>query len=285
MPTVSTAAAAAVRLLSFSEAQELLHGLETHTNLSRGMSNTALDRLARLMLSRCYRGLLPVDKIPAAALARCHDFCIIVNLGRAGSGDGHFVALVADGDRLRYLDSYALKVTVPELAAYLATCGRKVIPSRRPVQSRQSQTCGLYALLFAAYFDPGRRTPPDFSLRFHRRKLKSNDRLCVHYLRSLLYSNGGNDGERAQRKKKILLDFSPPGPFYFFFCNPSFLSFFPSFPLTLMCKLRWKSSNNKKKSKNEKSVIMYTAFFPPPPLTSACARTCRSSSRPAPRCA
>ncbi len=194
MSPVSAAAAATARLLSLPEAQELLHGLETHSSPTRGMSNTALDRLARLMLSRCYRGLFPVDRIPAATLARCRDFCIIVNLGRTGSGDGHFVALVADGDRLRYLDSYALKVTVPELAAFLAGCGRKVIPSRRPVQSLQSQTCGLYALLFAAYFDPGRRPPPDFSLRFHRRKLKSNDRLCVHYLRNLLYSNRGGGG-------------------------------------------------------------------------------------------
>ncbi len=190
-PEVSAAAAAAARLLSLPEAQELLHGLETHTSPARGMSNTVLDRFARLMLSCCYRGLFPVDRIPAAALARCRDFCIIVNLGRAGSSDGHFVALVADGDRLRYLDSYALKVTAPKLATFLATCKRRVIPSRRPVLSRQSQTCGLYALFFVAYFDPGRCPPPDFSLRFLRRKLKSNDRLCVHYLRSLLYIKRG----------------------------------------------------------------------------------------------
>ncbi len=173
-------------LLSLPQAQELAAGLERHTDPARGVSNTVLDRVARLVLTSSYKGLFSVDRIPVRALSHLPNFCIIVNLAPAGKANGHFVTIVAEPDKIRYLDSFALKKTPPELASFIHSCKRQtLILTRRPVQSRSVQTCALYALLFAAYFDP-LLEPPDFSLMFHRRRLRDNDALCVRYLRQLV---------------------------------------------------------------------------------------------------
>ncbi len=187
-------------LLSLPQARELAAGLEKHTDPARGVSNTVLDRVARLVLTSSYKGLFSVDRIPAGVLSLLPNFCIIVNLARTGKADSHFVTLVAEPDKIRYLDSFALKETPPELASFIRSCGRRtLILTHRPVQSRSVQTCALYALLFAAYFDPLLNLL-DFSLMFHRRRLMDNDALCVRYLRKVV--DGRQREERRRRPQR-----------------------------------------------------------------------------------
>ncbi len=142
-----TAAAVGV-LLTLPQAQELAAGLERHTEPARGVSNIVLNRVARIVLTSSYKGLFNVNRIPVGVLSRLPNFCIIVNLARAGKADGHFVTNVAEPDKIRYLNSFALKETPPELASFIRSCrGRTLILTRRPVQSRSVQTCAVRAPL------------------------------------------------------------------------------------------------------------------------------------------
>lgn len=179
----------------------LLRGVEEHADPERGLTNTVVERFCRLVCSSAFAGVFSADCIPERRLCTAPAFCMVVNLGERRRKDGrprraplplgHFVAISAAPDRreVRYFDPYGLPPTQPHVRRFLlrrrGEDGR-VRSQLRQVQHFDSKCCGLFASLFAAYYDPGRASPPDFPLRFHRVRLRRNDALCARYLRRLI---------------------------------------------------------------------------------------------------
>ena len=150
-----------------------------------GISNDLVGRLCSSICTDRFKGVFSADLIPATRLLRdgAGDFAIVVNLATSDRPVGHFVAVCADSRRVCYLDPYGLPHSYQEdVARFLRRCGRPVEDPRRQVQSFDSVYCGLYASLFAAYWD--RRA--DFALDFSDKDYAGNDAKCVDYLKRIV---------------------------------------------------------------------------------------------------
>lgn len=165
---------------------QLAARMRVNVSAKSGVSNVFLDRFTRLVCSTNFKGVYSADYIPAglAALTR---FTLIVNLGerrgvRGPLEVGHFVTIVGLPDKMLYVDSFGLPSLQRHVDLFLKNCGRKVVCNERQLQQFDSVMCGLYAAMFAAYFDQER----PFPLKFDRERLERNDKLCVSYLRRLI---------------------------------------------------------------------------------------------------
>ena len=180
--------------------EELSERVGINVKPGRGISNRLLRRLTTLACTDSFRSVFSADCIPTARLARRGKFCIIVNLqprlagppAAASHGAGHFVAIVVDRHRVRYLDPYGLPCQQTQVLTFLKQVGRvggrQVHFNRRQIQSFDSVYCSLYALLFCLYFDPGRKDRPKFKLEFYddEDELLRNDEKCVRYIKDLI---------------------------------------------------------------------------------------------------
>lgn len=170
---------------------EVIRRAKDHVSSDAGISNEALERLCVLSCGSDFKGVFAADCIPSRLAARPR-FVIVVNLGtrKDVSGPlplGHFVTLAGVGDAVRYVDPYGFPCHQPNVLAFLKLCRRQTRYSLRQVQDFGSLYCGMYALLFATYFDRGGGGGRGEAkkLRFFRRgkDLRKNDRLCMKYLR------------------------------------------------------------------------------------------------------
>lgn len=197
-----------------AELHTLLRGVLEHSDPKKGLSNDIVERFCHLAMGgspSSFRGVFSVDCVPHTLLksGSKDEFSIIINLGESkkkGKGGGHFVTLIVcrKGKLLKYFDSYALPVWQPHMLKLIRRWrgedgNKKVeLSCKRAVQDENSRACGLYAALFACFFDPIKRQAREkscngpFSITFHRRKLKANDALCVRYLQKLIYASNDN---------------------------------------------------------------------------------------------
>lgn len=165
--------------------------IRRHVSAEKGVSNTLLSRLGRLICGKDFRGVHPANKIPRSLAARGR-FVIIVNLGERVPGVklpvGHFVCVAGEVGRVNYVDPYGLPCIQPKVAKFLADCQRTVWENDRRVQHIDSTYCALYSLLFAVYFDRkfNNSLPDKFRIKFYSQTLKRNDRKCVQYLQRLI---------------------------------------------------------------------------------------------------
>jgi hypothetical protein len=156
--------------------------LRKHVSAEDGMTNVMVNKLARAFCSKKYKGLyMPHElaKKRKTVFARS-PFSTIVNVGR------HFVVILGFDKTIMYLDSYGLPCTEKKTEAFLRSFPSKaVFYNNKRIQGSQSMFCGLYAVLFATYFD----RPRSFSLRFKTRvgkRGKANEELCLQYLSRLV---------------------------------------------------------------------------------------------------
>ncbi len=178
---------------TLSPQKRFLRDIANHADKWRGMSNKLVEKLARGLCSKNFRGVFAADSIPVAKLAGRPRFIVILNLARERPGplfsfNGHFVSIVAYPNSIRYFDPYGLPCTQPDVKDFLSQCQRPIRQNRQQIQDKKSVYCGMYCLLFAAYNDrKNSSSPPGFKLTFHKRKeqLKLNDTKCVQYLRRL----------------------------------------------------------------------------------------------------
>ncbi len=147
-----------------------------------GMSNQLVDKLCRREASNIFKGVYSADKIPGA-LAFCPRFIIVVNLGTSAQQMGHFVTVCGHPDKIKYIDSFALTCTQPNVRSFLQACRRPLVTLTRRIQGWSSMYCGLYAMLFTLYDDKN----PDFDLIFSFSKFDDNDAKCVRYIRKLIH--------------------------------------------------------------------------------------------------
>ena len=151
-----------------------------------GITNELLYRLCKQLLSKDFYGVFSADDIPNN-LAAYNSFIIIVNIAtKKSTRAGHFVTIVGNSSTINYIDSYGLPCLQPHIKSFLALCYRKICYNTRQIQSFNSKYCGLYALLFACYFDKENNEGNDFQLLFHNNRLKQNDKLCSTYLTQMI---------------------------------------------------------------------------------------------------
>jgi len=176
-------------------AQRLLEdGISSHVIPSKGISNTLVNRLCTKMCRKGhFVGCYAVDRLPVRLAAR-GTFITVVNLGPSrntrmrdglSGGAGHFVTLVATPRQVRYIDPFGLPSTSKYLKTFLTACKRPLRVNQRQIQALGSAYCGLYAVLFACYFDRylSHAANTAMHLRFHPYpQLKKNDALCEKYL-------------------------------------------------------------------------------------------------------
>ncbi len=190
----ATRAAAAVRAGRWrSHLAAVRHGINTHVRPGRGVTNTVLNRLAKLACDEDFHGVYSSDCLPFRLTIR-PKFVIIVNLAESDAPAGHFVTIAAVRNKVYYLDSFGLGLFVKRVADFVNLCKRPIYTNAARIQDFASVNCGMYALLFAVYLNrkmqQGAAQPwrkPRFRLNFFKKKswLRKNDKLCFDYLRRL----------------------------------------------------------------------------------------------------
>ncbi len=164
--------------------ERLVDRVNANVQEGLGMSNTLVEKLCRRETSDNFKGVFSADKIPGY-LAACPLFIIVVNLGRSGQQEGHYVTLCGEPNNIKYLDSYALPCLQPDVNRFLHACRRPLITLTRRIQGWDSMYCGLYSTMFTLYQDK----KPDFELLFSSSNFKENDSKCVRYIRKLIHDD------------------------------------------------------------------------------------------------
>ena len=171
---------------SSSLSAKLAARLRLHVDPSIGLSNKVVERYTFLICGDKFKGVYSADRIPLRLAAR-PSFTIIVNLElmeeRGRESGGHFVTVVGGEEEIYYIDPYGLPSAVPQVNRFLELCRRPIYQNFRQIQDLDSIYCGMYAILFARFFD---REKSPFKMSFLRSNLKRNDRRCVEYLRRMI---------------------------------------------------------------------------------------------------
>ena len=170
--------------------KELDRRLKLNVKKGKGVSNKFLDKFCRLGTSQHFRGVFSADDIPHRLCRQAH-FIIIVNLasrrGPIAAKVGHFITIIVSPEGCLYIDPYGLRCEERQTLKFLHSCHRPIFENVTKVQHPNSVYCALFALLFTFYFDRFQPSPP-FKLRFYKKNLKKNDKLCVQYLKEIVLS-------------------------------------------------------------------------------------------------
>jgi hypothetical protein len=145
----------------------------------QGVSNHFIDSILTPTCAE-YKGTFSSNTIPTQLL-QCETFSIVCNLSPAGETGSHFVTIIAQRERVLYLDSLALPCLVSEINNFLQRLKKPVYSNSQQVQHVKSQFCGFYCILFVLYFNN-----PVTKLLFETRDLHVNDATCVKKIRELL---------------------------------------------------------------------------------------------------
>lgn len=154
--------------------------LKKHVDKSFGMTNKSVDKLASALCSNYYRGLHMFDKVSALNLSSKSPWTIIVNVKK------HFVTIHMRKQYIFYIDSFGLPCIIDDVCLFLKKFRRDVFYNKKRIQAVDSMHCGLYALLFALYFDQANIERSRIRLQFNKKAGPDNDRLCVSYLSALI---------------------------------------------------------------------------------------------------
>jgi len=188
-----------------SPSERALSRLLRHTRANvhprQGITARLIAGFARQLCPNHFRGLFDIGRLPVRRLAASRRFTVIINLGI------HFVVVHATPDTVVYVDPLGDPCQAARARGLVVRCARpRALWNAKPIQSRQSVACGLYALLFARCFDtPVDEWPFDASselpLRFSRVRSRSggrrNDARCVRYLKRFIRAAGETDGSSA----------------------------------------------------------------------------------------
>lgn len=169
-----------------SSRAKLKKKMKKHVSKEKGLTNAIIHRFCTLSCSSDFKGVYAADKIPRK-LAGVGNFIIVVNLGevtdiRGSLPVGHFVTIVTRPGHILYIDPYGTPCNQPRVLRFLELCGRRVVQNVKQIQDFTSNWCGMYAILFANYFD---RKKPPMKMRFGSKNLKRNDYMCSVYLQKL----------------------------------------------------------------------------------------------------
>lgn len=163
--------------------------IEDAVQLRNGITNELISELCQRICegdeNNNFIGVYAVDEIPTSYLRTRDNFSIIVNLAARSKREliGHFVCIAANAISLIYIDSFGLPNMFPGTRELALQCRRPQFVQQTQLQSFESQYCGLYAALFASYFNASERR---LKLHFAHHPTAQNDEKCVRYLHELI---------------------------------------------------------------------------------------------------
>ena len=153
------------------------------------LSNTALynieidDFLSKYELPY-YIGVFSSNTIPKLP-AKCVFICNLSNDYQDGT---HFITICKIFDKLIIFDSLALNMTNDALLKKLQSFASTFIHLREPIQSINSQSCGLFCIFFVLLYHNSCITSIKYHniIQFEKYDLKKNDIICAQNIKLLI---------------------------------------------------------------------------------------------------
>lgn len=175
---------------SENRAREIARNIMEMVDKERGVTNNLVEEFCYQMCSmeeqNIFAGVYAVDEIPVDMLKRRRTFNVIVNLASRSQGEteGHFVIITAHPRTIVYIDPFGAPNLKSQISYFLRACRRPTMYNRTALQSYSSPFCGMYAALYATYFNnpDGRK----IRLKWEKKNLRRNDHLCMKYLNELV---------------------------------------------------------------------------------------------------
>ena len=196
MSTHTSAASSTSRSNVSNPSSSVVHSLElklsrlvnNNVDPERGVTNRTIDNFCRELCPQLYHGTFPADRIPPSLSnsdVTAENFSLIINVG------GHFVTVVNQPDFILYIDPFGLPCLDPQAHAFLQLCVdnsrsssvKQVFYNVNKIQNFRSRYCGLYAILFALYFDTPRE---NYKLRFEKNEQISNNKKFMKYIQEMI---------------------------------------------------------------------------------------------------
>ena len=179
--------------------QNICRKITPHIDPNLGISNEFIHELCVILCPNYFRGVFSSHAFKSSAsqhteigsIGRSNFFSIVVNVSvRPPPANGHFVLIHARPDRLIYLDPFGRPCSDDNLIPFIRNCRktRSYHENLRVIQSPLSTFCGMYAVLFAMYYDFP--TPPFKNIKWIKSDnpfvLLHNDKICIKYLNTLV---------------------------------------------------------------------------------------------------
>ena len=172
--------------------RKLTREIAPHVDAERGVTNELIRDLCHILCPNYFRGVFSSHELDAVADRRrfvgSGYFSVIVNISaQPPPADGHFVLIHARPSRLLYLDPFGAPCQDAKVMSFVKKCrgDRPFYENKRAIQSPLSTFCGMYAVLFALYYDFSH--PPVARIEWIRSSdpfvLLKNDRICIKYLK------------------------------------------------------------------------------------------------------
>lgn len=118
--------------------------LESHKSLSKCLKK-----------EKCFGGVFPKDKIKGCRRNKCG---FIINIDSSSEEGEHWVALFINNKKGEYFDSFGLPPFEKEIKIFIfRNCKKGCVYSSKQLQSFESQTCGVYAMLFVLWGCKGKK--------------------------------------------------------------------------------------------------------------------------------
>lgn len=157
--------------------------VKEHVSKDWGMTNDMVNDIAMALCPNLYKGLYMPEHLLRISMAgnilqqqQQQPFTMIINVGK------HFVTVVSHEKYVLYLDPFGIPCMQPQVRQFLRGLHSKIFYNKTQIQQLKSKHCGLYAVLFALYYDvPARST----RLKFDENASEKNDKLCTVYLHKL----------------------------------------------------------------------------------------------------
>ena len=176
-----------------SDLDDIARSVMDVVNRTRGVTNQAVENFCHAICEGDARnnfyGVFASDEIPRHLLT-LDKFTIIVNLAerRRGQLNGHFVTICTlNKNSILYIDSFGHPPYQKHVRQFLRECvaigERQFYRSSRALQPLDSSFCGLYAILFASYFNKATRC---LKISFIPGSDERNDKRCIEFLKKLV---------------------------------------------------------------------------------------------------
>lgn len=148
--------------------------------MAKGLSNEYVEKLCKqIIVNHRFYGVYPCDIQPKPNKSKVYS--LIFNTGDSTSPGEHFIAIYVTPKCFYYFDSFGLKPADNNIKNFidLNKGNRRLILSRRRVQSNTSNFCGYFCTAFLLSKD---RSVHTFNRSFSTNDLQKNDGKVVYFI-------------------------------------------------------------------------------------------------------
>lgn len=173
-----------------SAGEKISRLIRHHVNPKQGMSYEILNSICETFCTQLYKGLHHATTIPFECLKHFAMFTIIVLL--PGTVTGHFVTIHITPSTIFYIDPYGFPCFNSDVLRFISRLKthtkwkkRVLFTNVKQIQHEKSVYCGMYAVLYALYFDSV-KNQKKLKLCFPKRPSLTNDKRCKQYLNKII---------------------------------------------------------------------------------------------------